>query len=381
MSTTSTVTSQFVDYRGVVRQLKSDTGAAKSVSFSEVPVIDIAPFLDGSNKQKVVEELKNAAMNVGFLYLKGHGLPEEVAKRAFEAAKTFFELPEDDKMSVYFKKSPEFRGWEPPKGRTHAKGDLKEAYNWGYEPSADTTKPCTTEENEAFMEAHPEAGRNVWPDKIPELRDALYGYYGETLAVGRSITRIFALALELPEDYFLQMFDRPGVLARALYYPPQDAYDEADGETKGIGIGAHSDIEMFTLLLQGPNVSCLQVLNQEGEWIKAPPIPGTLVMNIGDMLSRWTNGKFVSTVHRVINTTPHTARYSLPTFFGPSYRTIIDVLPSCVFPGEKSQFEPIEAGEYVFRRLARSRLGAAYNEAQSVEELREAVKQAAMVPT
>ena len=137
-------------------------------------------------------------------------------------------------------------------------------------------------------------------------------------------------------------------LERLLHYPPQAANDP-----EALGIGAHTDIECFTILCQG-SVPALQILNSNGEWIQAPPIPGTFVVNIGDMLARWTNDKFISTVHRVWNITGK-ERYSIPFFFGANYDAVISTLESCLTEGQ-TKYEPVLAGDYVYRRLAASRI-------------------------
>ncbi|KAL8292390.1 hypothetical protein RQP46_001002 [Phenoliferia psychrophenolica] len=239
---------------------------------------------------------------------------------AFSEAKKFFELDMADKMKVYFRLSPVFRGFEPSKGATHLTGDIKEAFNFGYEPEADPLNP--SDDLEQYLATTPSGGRNVWPTDVPGLKGALFTYYAQVLALGRQMIKIFALALELPESYFDEAFKIPGALGRTLFYPSQPPASDLDDGT--IGVAAHTDIECFTFLLQGPNVSCLQVLNKAGEWVEAPPIPGTLVMNIGDMLCRWTNNQFVSTVHRVINRTGE-SRQSMPIFFGPAYETPCDI--------------------------------------------------------
>ncbi|GAA5858469.1 hypothetical protein JCM8547_007320 [Rhodosporidiobolus lusitaniae] len=351
--------SVFVDYTGKERKIASQTGRAAG-DVDEIPVIDLAPFLNGKDKASVVAAVKHAAENVGFMYLSGHGLTTSVMDQAFGEAKVFFDQPEEAKRELLYSLSPVFRGYEPSKG--NVQGDLKEAFNFGYEPAADPLNPS----NELVEDATAGSGPNVWPsDDSPAsgLRDAILAYYGEVLVLGRQIIRLFALALDLPESIFDEAFSVPGVLGRILHYPPQPAMEESALQ---VGVNQHTDIECFTLLLQGPDLTCLEVLNRNGEWLEAPPIPGTLVCNIGDMLSRWTNDRFVSTAHRVINKTGK-QRYSMPVFFGPNYNTLITPFEQCL-AGEASKYPPIKAGEYVWRRLARSRLGVKYDESVKLEE-------------
>lgn len=191
------------------------------------------------------------------------------------------------------------------------------------------------------------SGPNVWPD-YPEFKDTVASYYADILKLARRLIKLFALILDLPEDFFDQFVSTPGAMGRMIHYPPQAANDP-----EALGIGAHTDIECFTILCQG-TVPALQILNSKGEWIQAPPVPGTFVVNIGDMLARWTNDRFISTVHRVWNITGK-ERYSIPFFFGANYDAVITTLESCLTDGQ-TKYEPVLAGDYVYKRLAASRV-------------------------
>jgi isopenicillin N synthase-like dioxygenase len=192
------------------------------------------------------------------------------------------------------------------------------------------------------------SGPNAWP-QLHGFRDVVSEYYGEVLTLARVLIRLFAEVLELPADFFTSLVSTPGAMGRLIHYPPQSAADP-----EALGIGAHTDIECFTILCQG-TIPALQILNVDGEWIQAPPIPGTFVVNIGDMLARWTNDRFVSTVHRVWNVTGE-ERYSIPFFFGVNYDATIKTLESCLEDGQTSKYEPVLAGDYVWGRLSASRL-------------------------
>ena len=191
-------------------------------------------------------------------------------------------------------------------------------------------------------------GPNAWPSKLG-FKNTVAAYYGEVLTLARRMVRLFAAVLELPSDYFENIVTHPGAMVRLIHYPPQDA-----SQPDALGIGAHTDIECFTILCQGTQPA-LQILNVDGAWIEAPPIPGTFVVNIGDMLARWSNDVFISTVHRVLNTTGQ-ERYSVPFFFGPNYDTVIKPLSTCIDETHGPKYEPVTAGEYVYTRLAKSRL-------------------------
>jgi isopenicillin N synthase-like dioxygenase len=161
------------------------------------------------------------------------------------------------------------------------------------------------------------------------------------VSLGHRVLEAFALALDLPSNYFKSMCQKPMVTMRLLHYPPQSIVVHEDQ----LGCGAHTDYECFTLLSQS-NQSGLQVLNNKGEWIDASPIPHTFVVNIGDLMQRWTNDQFKSTVHRVINTSG-TTRYSIPVFFGPDYFAQI----KCLTNNQTAKYEPVIAGEYLTQRF------------------------------
>jgi isopenicillin N synthase-like dioxygenase len=218
-----------------------------------------------------------------------------------------------------------------------------------------------------FAPDSPMEGPNAWPS-MPGFKQHVAAYYGQMLTLARRLVRLLAKVLHLREDYFDSAVVRPGAMLRLLKYPAQDA-EEPDA----LGIGAHvgaadganirghgidhtrqTDIEAFTILCQGEQPA-LQILNVDGQWIQAPPVRGTFVVNIGDMLARWSNDVFISTVHRVHNCTG-SERYSVPFFFGPSYDTVLEPLATCLPEGGKAVYEPIVAGEYVWKRLAQSRL-------------------------
>lgn len=171
-------------------------------------------------------------------------------------------------------------------------------------------------------------------------------YYGKVLTLARRLIRLFAEVLELPPTYFDHMFRSPGAMCRILHYPSQPPTSST------FGINAHTDIECFTILCQGTQPA-LQILSSEGEWLSAPPIPGTFVVNIGDMLSYWSNDTFVSTVHRVLNLSGE-ERYSIPFFCGPNYEILIEPLENCVKEGKRN-YNSVLAGDYVWKRLCKSR--------------------------
>lgn len=174
----------------------------------------------------------------------------------------------------------------------------------------------------------------------------------QVLGLARHIFRLFALSLNLLEDYFEPLVTHPGGIARLLKYPPSSnpkPLSTTDQEEE-LGLGAHTDYECFTLLLQSPTPG-LEILSPDGKWISAEPVEGGLVVNVADFLTRWTNDVYKSTVHRVVNRTAR-ERYSVPFFFSINYEETVETLPSCVSEENPSKFPPISAGKYIHDRLA-----------------------------
>lgn len=314
---------------------------ARAAPFHEIPVIDFAPMLgaDAAAKRRVAAALKDAAMQVGFFYIKNHGVEARIVEALFASGPKFFALPLAEKMKCHVKLSTNNSGYTPmleENVNPAAKGDYHEAYDMAAELDAD---------DPALASGKGLYGVNIWPENMPEFRAAMLEYHFAVLALGHRLFAAFALALGQEEDFFEQFITKPTRAQRIVYYPSQEGAIDEDM----IGIGAHSDYECFTILAQH-EVPALQVLNTAGEWIAAPPVPGTFVVNIGDMMARWSNDLFASTIHRAINTTGR-ARYSIPFFLGINYDTVIDALPGCVTPERPKKYEPVIAGDYVQSRF------------------------------
>lgn len=314
---------------------------AEPTPFEAIPLIDFSAMLgdDPAARAAVGEAVRKACTEVGFFYATGHGVPQEVIDRTFSAAHGFFDLPLAVKNAVSVEKSDAMRGYTPLLGENTDpanKGDLHE----GFDLALDLDASDPDVQAGVFGYAP-----NQWPEGLPGFREALLDYHAEARAFGERIFRAFALALELPEDFFAPRITKPMAHMRVLHYPSQDgAIDE-----RQIGIGAHSDYECFTMLYTD-DVPALQVLNSEGRWIMAPPVPGAYIVNVGDLMARWTNDYFRSTMHRAINSSGR-RRYSIPFFFGVNSREMIEVLPSCQSPQNPPRYAPIEAGAYIRSRF------------------------------
>jgi len=289
-----------------------------------------------------------------FFYIKNHGISEGTIANAVDAAQRFFSLPTSSKVELDIHKSQNFKGYTALLGEntnSDGQGDLHEGFDLGWEP--ENSSNSASKRDDGLM-----SGANIWPDGLSGFKESILAYYHAAVRLGQSLFPLFALALDLPEDFFDDKTTKPAAIMRLLHYPPQHPSD-VEANDRVIGIGAHTDYECFTILWQDA-VGALQVQNTNGKWIDAVPIPGTLVLNLGDQFARWTNDVFKSTVHRAINRSG-IERYSIPLFFGTDYDVRLEPLPSCVSPGSPAKYEVVTAGEYV-----KSRLEATY--AQSAAE-------------
>ncbi|NHN88616.1 isopenicillin N synthase family dioxygenase [Acetobacter conturbans] len=310
-------------------------------AFTEIPMIDLAGMMsrDAAVRREVGEAVRRACTEVGFFYVCHHGVDPQSLARCYAVSKAFFMLSEAEKCEIHIRNSENHRGYGPlleENTNPDSQGDLHEAFDLaGDIPQTD---PDVLAGKRLY-------GPNLWPRHPAGFRDAVLECRSALVGLGHTIFRAFALALGLEEDYFQPLVEKPCAHMRILRYPPQKGVINE----KQIGIGAHSDYECFTILHQNGE-SALQVLNAAGTWIEAPPIPGTFVINVGDMMARWTNDLFCSTLHRVINRSGK-ERYSIPLFFGPNFDTIISPLPSCQDADHPPLYPPVKAGDYVLSRF------------------------------
>jgi isopenicillin N synthase-like dioxygenase len=309
--------------------------------FTSVPIIDISGLRspDRGERERVAAEIGRAAREVGFLYISGSGIDESLFTRMLAATKEFFALPVEQKMESYIGRSRCHRGYVPVgeegvcEGGEQGPTDLKEAFDTALDLPADDPD---------YAAGNPMLGPNSWPD-LPGFAEAVTGYYDAVLEVGHLLLWAFAVALGEDPDVFSRHATKTPSQLRLIHYPYNpDAKD-------GLGIGAHTDYECFTLLK--PTAPGLEVLNGTGEWIDVPPVPGTFVVNIGDLLELWTNGAFIATSHRVRKVVEE--RYSFPLFFNVDYDTEVKPLPQFT-AGEGRTRPTLRAGEHLFAQTAQT---------------------------
>ncbi len=230
---------------------------------------------------------------------------------------------------------PGNRGYQPLGSRMYSDKadapDLNESFKYQHELPPDDPEILAGDRIHA---------PNRWPDNLPGWRETLLGYYGRMEALSEALLRAFALALDLDEGFFLGFYRKPLTQINLLHYPPHPPVTQG----RQFGLRPHSDTTSFTILAQG-EIGGLQIEHRQG-WIEAPPIPGTFVINIGDMVARWTNDRFASTPHRVINRSG-AERYSVPFFAIPDFDAVVECLPSCHGPGNPPKYPPLHVGTFM----------------------------------
>jgi isopenicillin N synthase-like dioxygenase len=313
-----------------------------ATSFTSVPIVDISGLNspERAERERVAGEIGKAAGEIGFFYVSGAGVDESLFERMLASTKEFFALPVEAKMRSYIGLSQCHRGYVPvgEEGVESGTPDLKEAFDTALELPADDPD---------YLAGNPMLGPNVWPD-LPGFAEAVTQYYQAVLDVGHRLLLAFAVALNEDPDTFSRHATKTPSQLRLVHYP----YN-AEAED-GQGIGAHTDYECFTLLK--PTAPGLEVLNGAGEWIDVPPVPGTFVVNIGDMLELWTNGAYVATSHRVRKVPEE--RYSFPLFFNVDYHTEVKPLPQFASrdgsQGQGKERPALRAGEHLFAQTAQT---------------------------
>ncbi|WP_375462910.1 isopenicillin N synthase family dioxygenase [uncultured Methylobacterium sp.] len=303
---------------------------------SQLPLIDfsLAKSPDPAERKQVASALRAACIHNGFFYATHTGIPREATDDILAAAETFFARAEHEKRAVSSDLSLAGRGYERLRGQrleAGAQADLKEGFMVGLDLPADDWRV------QARWSHH---GPNVWPAHLPGWRERVEGYYARMLDLAGTIMRTIALSLEVEETYFDACFVDSIASLRLLHYPPQPAEAGADAR----GAGAHTDWGAITILLQD-EVGGLQVKEGDG-WIEAPPLPGAFVVNLGDLMPRWTNGLYRSTVHRVINRSGR-ERYSVPFFFDGRGDYVSQTVPTCLRAGESPRYAPLSVSEHL----------------------------------
>lgn len=317
----------------------------------EIPIIDFSGFYssDPAAKQAVVDQVRNCCLYNGFFQIINHSVPLEQQQNVLSSCKNFFNLPQEDKDKVSKNNNTWNRGYEMLRSQILEEGtqpELKEGFYIG----ADL--PTT---HEYFVNKKLNSGPNQWPeslgdDGLASFKSGTMTYYNSTLSLASDLLRVIALSLDLEESYFDQFMDGAVATMRLLHYPSQPK--DAD-EKLTRGIGAHTDFGAITMLLQD-EVDGLQVWDQRNStWIDVEPTKGALVVNLGNLMQRWTNEKFKSNVHRVINKSGK-ERYSIPVFVSGNPDYLVKCIETCRSAQEPAKYEPITVQEAVSAAYAES---------------------------
>ena len=331
----------------------------------DIPIIDLTPYFEGGRegKRKVAVEINRACAEIGFFVITGHGVDPELCRTANAVARAFFDLPIEEKLKIRQTSDDANRGYEalgtevlsatigkmtPP--------DLKELFSLG---------PLNVPDDPYYHSgsAAPHYADNLWPERPKDFRSIIENYVGVMELLARDLHRLAAIAFDLPEDYFEPKLDNPFYILRALNYPDQP--DEP--ETDQLRAGEHSDYDNLTICLIEDRPGGLQARNTEGAWIDVPEVRDAFVVNIGDLMMRWTNDRWRSTRHRVVNPPRDRAissrRISMCFFAEPNHDAIIECLPTCHGTNDPIKYLPITAGDYMIEKFARQAKGVEWSEA------------------
>ncbi|WP_029008792.1 isopenicillin N synthase family dioxygenase [Azospirillum halopraeferens] len=322
-----------------------------------IPVIDIAPALSGTlqDRQRVARAIDRTCTDIGFFTITGHGVPVAVMDDLRAAAYAFFSRPAEEKLRAVHPAAGTPRGYRGPGIEALAAGngadtppDLKEYYHFGRERWPDEPYYTSDEGRRYFIP-------NLWPEHPPGFARAAERYYAEMERLTGALMRLTALALGVGETFFDDKIDRHITAMRINHYPEQTT-PPAPGQLRA---GAHTDYGLLTILNGENTPGGLQVLTRGGDWIDVETDPGTFVINIGDLLMRWTNDRWVSNTHRVVNPPAADAatarRLSIAFFHHPNYDAVVDCIAA---PGE-ARYPPVRSGDYRDLKYRQTRVAAA----------------------
>jgi isopenicillin N synthase-like dioxygenase len=310
-----------------------------------VPVVDIS-----ADPVAVGAELDEICRTTGFFQITGHGIDDAVAETAWTMATAFFDLPLEDKLSVARPTADYPYGYIPMAGEALSRSmdgktppDLKEVFNMG-PPSR--PERAFADPGEAWSYSP-----NLWPAALPALCPAWTACYDAMRGLGSRLMSLFARGLGLPPGFFEDLTSRGPNALRAINYPARE-HAPLPGQMRA---GPHTDYGTLTILRQD-TVGGLEVLGSGGDWVGVVPVPGAFVVNLGDLMARWTNDRWRSTLHRVVDPpgSGQARRQSMPYFQNADWSAEIACLPTCLAPGERPRYEPVLAGPHLMGKFRRS---------------------------
>jgi isopenicillin N synthase-like dioxygenase len=320
----------------------------------KVPVIDISPWYSGdqASRDAVAHAVGEACEKWGFLIVSGHSIDASLIGSVRSVTRGFFDLPADEKLACDSVGRPGGRGYYRVASKSHARtrgdtmapGDLRETFFVGMEAEPGDSYTAAPEARRHFAP-------NVWPVKPAGMQELWIQYFAACNALAADLLQICARALDLPDDWFRDKIDRPISSLTAQHYPKLERPPEP-GQVRS---GAHTDFGTLTLLLAEDKPGGLQVVGLDGEWHDVRPMPGAYIVNLGDMMAQWTNDRWRSTLHRVVNPPLDAGdaarRLSIVYFHTPNYDATIECIPSCCDAAHPPKYAPIAAGAHLAEKL------------------------------
>lgn len=327
----------------------------------QVPIIDVGPFRLGGTvgRHEVADQVGRAIADIGFLVITGHGVDPALIASVQQVSRTFFDLPLAEKMRVGRPAIDVARGYIPIEAESIGRsrnvetpGDLNESLMIG---------PVDVAADRYFSAS--EAGRhfapNLWPAEPSDLRGRYVAYYRAMGSLAAELMAMFALALDLPDDFFAARIDRHISRLRVRNYPAP-LVPPKPGQLRA---GAHCDYGSLTILRAEDKPGGLQVYNRVEQWVDVPIAPDSFIVNIGELMARWTNDRWRATLHRVVNPPVEQAadsrRQSLVFFHNPNYDSVVACLPSCLAPGEEPRYPGITSGGHLRAQFTRTQVESA----------------------
>lgn len=318
----------------------------------QFPVFDLGAFekADDAGKRELGKQVDAICRTTGFLAIRNHGVPQTIIDAVWGKAHAFFDLPPEEKQNARAPYKGYPYGYLGPELEALAKSrdidsppDLKESFNGG-----PLVQPASMTDPEALAFCY---AATIWPEKPEGFVEAWKAYYASLEDLATRVMRLFAVALDLPESYFERFIDTPISALRALNYPEQRVPPKP-GQLRA---GAHTDYGSLTILLPQEGSKGLELMTPDGQWTPVPPVAGAFVINIGDLMARWTNDRWVSTLHRVVNPSPEDGgmarRQSLAFFHQPNWDAEITVLDACLGQGDTAKYGPVLSGPYLMSKF------------------------------
>ncbi len=300
------------------------TTDAQSAMQAALPVLDLEPYLQDvpGAREQLAADLHDALTQVGFFFIVNHGIPQDLIDRVFNQAARFHELPLDEKVAL--KRNAANAGYVALGGGR----SRSSAIDSHHKPNL----------NAAFFMKRDSKQNNQWPNGLPGFQDILIDYFHQMETLAKRCLPIFATALDLPPDYFSPFFNDPECTLRLSIYPP------IEHEEHQYGLAPHTDGGFITFLPQN-EIPGLSIRPEGWDWIEPPVIPGSYLVNSGDILQRWSNDRFLSTSHCALNASDRN-RYAIPYFFNPTADALVECLPSCQGPDAPPKYAPITYAAY-----------------------------------